>query len=369
MSRLVIILPPDLDTPLHWLTFADGAVTASGKGDDWPRLEPNGEGVLTPAMLVAPAAAVTLHRALLPDLAPRQALAAARLMAVENALGSPEELHVAVGPRDPDGALDVAVVANADMAGWLSWAQSHGLDPYPVVPAGLLLDRPDEGFVRARVGAETIARDKSSAFAVDPELADLLFGDAAVVDVAEGEAIAALIAAADAPPLDLRQGVFARRTRRDFDWNLVRRAAVLVGLILLGALAISLVRIFKLDNDTDRLDARTIAIAKTVDPGVTSAAQAEAALDVRAAAAGVGGRGFAGGAARVFAALDQSPSAVLTEYSLNADGTVRATIAAPTANDLDVAVAALRSSGAGATTTPATGGDGRQSVVVTVSPR
>ena len=100
MSRLAIILPPDLDTPLHWLTFDDGVVTGSGQGDDWPRLDPNGEGVPTPAMLVAPAAAVTLHRALLPDLAPRQALAAARLMAVENALGMPEELHVAVGPRD-----------------------------------------------------------------------------------------------------------------------------------------------------------------------------------------------------------------------------------------------------------------------------
>lgn len=369
MSRLAIILPPDLDTPLHWLTFDEGVVTASGTGDDWPRLEPKGEGVPTPAMLVAPAAAVTLHRALLPDLAPRQALAAARLMAVENALGLPGDLHVAVGPRDPDGALDVAVVANADMAGWLTWAEGHGLDAYPVVPAGLLIERPEEGFRRARVGAETIARDKSSAFAVDPALAELLLGDVDVADVAEAEIIAALIGAAAAPPLDLRQGPFARRTRRDFDWNLARRAAVLVGLILLGALVISLVWVVKLNNDTARLDAQTVEIARAVDPGVTTAAQAEAALDARAAAAGVAGRGFASGAARVFAALDQSPSAVLTEYSLNGDGTVRATIAAPTANDLDVAVAAMRGSGAGAATTPATGGDGRQSVVVTLTPR
>lgn len=365
MSRLILILPPDRDTPLHWLSVADGVVTASGTGDDWPRLAD----AATPAMLVAPAAAVTLHRALLPDLAPRQALAAARLMAVENALGSAEELHVAAGPREADGALDVAVVANADMAGWLTWAEAHGIDAGPVVPAGLLLDRPEEGFVRARVGAETVARDKSSAFAVDPALAALLLGDAPVVDVAEGDIVAALVGALAEPPLDLRQGAFARRTRRDFDWRLAQRAAVLVGLILLGALAISLVRIVKLNADADRLDARAVEVARGIDPAVTSAAQAEAALDARAAAAGVGGRGFASGAARVFAALDQSPSAVLTEYSLNGDGTVRATIAARTANDLDVAVAALRSSGAGATTTPVAGGDGRQSVVVTVAPR
>lgn len=362
MSRLIVLLPPDIDTPVAWLTVADGVTIAHGTGDGWPRQED----VTIRALLIAPASAVSLHRALLPDLAARQAQAAARLMAVENALGDADALHVATGPRDADGALDVAVVANADMVAWLGWAEAHGLDAGPVVPAALLLPRPEDGFVRGRVGAETIARDKSAAFALDPELAGLVIGETPVADVADADIQAALYAALDDPPLDLRQGVFARRKSRTLDWALLKRLAVLAGLILLASLIMALVTIAKLTSDTDHLDARALAAARTVVPDVSSVEQAQAALEARAVARGVGGRGFSANAARLFAALDQSPAATLTAFDVAADGGVRATIAAPSVNDLDIAVAALRSSGAGATTTPAQTGDGRQAVQVTL---
>ena len=362
MSRLIILLPPDAGTPLAWLTVEDGVILAQGTGDNWPRPE----GATIRAMLIAPAAAVALHRALLPDLAARQAQAAARLMAVENALGDPEALHVATGPRESDGALDVAVVANADMVAWLTWAEAHGLDAGPVVPAALLLPRPEEGFVRGQVGGETIARDKSAAFAADPALAGLVMGDAPVEDIADHDITAALIVALDDPPLDLRQGPFARRKKRTLDWALLKRLAVLVGLILLASLIMALTTIVKLNGDRDRLDARALAAARTVVPDVGSVEQAQSALDERAVARGVGGRGFSATAARLFAALDQSPAAALTAFELTADGGVRATIAAPSVNDLDIAVAALRSSGAGAVTTPVQTGDGRQAIQITL---
>lgn len=365
MSRLIVILPPQADTPVRWLTVEDGAVVEQGSGDGWPRAED----VTIRALLLAPAGAVSLHRALLPDLAPRQAQAAARLMAVENAIGDPDELHVAAGPREDAGALDVAVVANADMVAWLGWAEAHGLDAGPIVPAALLLPRPEDGFARGRVGTETITRDKSSAFALDPELGGLLIGDAKVATVPDAQVDEAMLAALDDPPLDLRQGLFARRRKRTLDWDLVRRAAVLAGLILLASLIMALVLIAKLGTDTSRLDARALAAARTVIPDVGAVEQAEAALDARAIARGVGGRGFSATTARLFAALDQSPAAALTAFDLAADGSVRATVAAPTANDLDVAVAALRSSGAGAVSTPAQTGDGRQAIQLTVSPR
>lgn len=362
MSRLIILLPPDADTPLTWLTVADGAVEAQGTGDGWPRFED----ATIRAMLVAPASAVSLHRALLPDLAARQAQAAARLMAVENALGDPEALHVATGPREDDGALDVAVVANADMVAWLTWAEAHGLDAGPVVPAALLLPRPEEGFVRGRVGAETIARDKSAAFAIDPALAGLVIGDAPITEVATTNIETQMVASLDSPPLDLRQGPFARRKKRSLDWALLKRLAVFVGLILLASLIMALITIAKLNGDRDRLDARALAAARTVVPDVSSVEQAQTALEERAVARGVGGRGFSATAARLFAALDQSPAATLTAFDLAADGGVRATIAAPSVNDLDIAVAALRSSGAGAVTTPAQTGDGRQAIQITL---
>lgn len=365
MSRLVLLLPPDDATPVGWLAVTDAGVTDRGQDDAWPRLDAGP----TPAVLLVPANAVALHRALLPDLALRQAQAAARLMAVENALGDPATLHVAAGPRDADGGLDVAVVANADMATWLTWAAAHDVDATAVVPAALLLPRPDDGFVRAQVGAETIARDKSSAFALDPDLAELLLGGATIADVPAAEIESALVAAVASPPLDLRQGPFARRQRRTFEWALVKRAAVLTGLILALALLITLVRIGRLDGDTARLDAQALAAAKSVLPTVSDVAQAETALDERAATLGVGGRGFANVAARLFAALDQSPAAVLTQFDLGRDGVLRATLAAPTAADLDVALAALRSSGAGVVVVPGPAQAGRPSVQLTVTPR
>ena len=358
-------MPPYGEAEVEWLTLADGAVVAQGRGVDWPRA---GEAP-TRALLIAPATAVTVHRALLPDLAPRQAQAAARLMALETTLGAPDTLHVATGARDGDGALDVAVVASADLAGWLGWASAQGLDPRPVVPAALLLPRPDDGFVRAQVGAETIARDRTSAFALDPDVAALVIGDAAVAEVSADAVIAALADALDAPPLDLRQGAFAVRQRRGVDWALIRRSAVLIAAIMALSLSIALVTIARLDRDTDRLDTAALARARTVVPDVGSVGQAEAALDARAAALGVGGRGFAGGAARLFAALDQSPAATLTTFELAADGTIRATLTAPNANDLNIAVAALRSSGAGAVSTPSAAPGGGQAVQLTVTPQ
>ena len=190
MSRLIILLPPDPDTPIAWARAADGMLLEHGTGDTWPRPEAD---VAVRAMLIAPAGAVSLHRAQLPDLAERQAQAAARLMALENALGDPDALHVATGRRDDDGALDVAVVANADMVAWLTWAEAHGLDAGPVVPAALLLPRPEEGFVRGRIGTEAIARDRSAAFVIVPDIALLVIGAEPVVDVPDAEIQAALI--------------------------------------------------------------------------------------------------------------------------------------------------------------------------------
>lgn len=363
MSALVVILSPEGGA--RWLRIADGEVVARGNDDGW-----GGDGEPPErALLIVPAAAVALHRATLPELAPRQAAVAARLMATENSLGSPERLHVATGPRQPDGAIDVAVVGVADMTGWLDWASLRGLDPGPVVPAALLLPRPDSGFVRGPVGDEDIARDAAAAFALDPVLAPLVLGDADVTVVGPAEVDAAIVAALDLAPLDLRQGPFARRRRRAFDWALVRRAGVLAGLILLASLVIALFEIARLDRDTARLDADALAAAQTVIPGVGDVAQAESALDARATAVGVGGRGFGAATARLFAALDQSPAATLTTFEATPDGALHATVAAPLSNDIDIVVAALRGAGATVEATPAQPGDGRQTSSLTVTPR
>ena len=78
----------------------------------------------------------------------------------------------------------------------------------------------------------------------------LVTGDSATVPIERADLEAALVGAAAAPSLDLRQGVFARRRRFALDWALIRRLAVLAGLILAVTLAISLVK----EGDQWKLD-------------------------------------------------------------------------------------------------------------------
>src|SRR3546814_19413266 len=118
---LVIILPADLDDAPEWLRVTGDAIVARGRGEDWGT-PPDDPGAI---LLVAPAAAITLHRTALPDLAARQAVAAARLLALESSLGGAEALHVATGPRDPDGGLAGALVRKDRKSVW--WGKRGGV--------------------------------------------------------------------------------------------------------------------------------------------------------------------------------------------------------------------------------------------------
>ena len=276
------------------------------------------------------------------------------------------------GRATDDGSLDVAVVANADMVAWLAWAAAHGLDATPVVPAGLLLPRPEEGFARGddRRGDDR-ARQVVGVSRSMPSSRALLIGDAAVAEVPMAEVEAALIAALDAPPLDLRQGVFARRKRRAIDWGLVRRAAVLAGLILLLALVISLVRIAKLRWRTDAAGRARARRCAHVGAGRCR----------RSAGGGRAGRARGGGGRRRARLRERCGAAVRgagPEPGGRADrasrrlptATVRATIGRrrpPTTSTSPSRPCAAP--GRGATTTPAASARGRQSIQVTVAPR
>jgi general secretion pathway protein L len=273
---------------------------------------------------------------------------------------------VATGSRDADGGLDVAVVRNADMAAWLLWAQHRLLDPAAIVPAALLLPRPEEGFVGGQVGEEGLLRDASSAF-VDDGLGDRLVGDA-TVEMLPPEAIdAALVEALDAPPLNLRQGAFARRRRRAIDWGVVRRSAVLTGLILLTVLAIALVRIVRLHADTAARDAEAVEAARAVAPEVATAAQAEAAVNARLAARGIGGRGFAGPTAQLLSAMRSVPGVTLTALARTGDGALAATLAAASVDEIDTVLATLRRAGYLVTAEPPQNQGGRNAVAVRVT--
>ena len=145
MTTLLFL--PSGDRGYHWVRFADGAIRES---DGVPPASDD------PVIAIAPAESVALHWAELPVRSPAQAVAAARLLVAEASATPLAELHVAVGDEG-EGERPIAVVALAQMAQWLTDLTAHGIDPLAILPAPLLLPRPEEGYVRATIAGAAAA--------------------------------------------------------------------------------------------------------------------------------------------------------------------------------------------------------------------
>jgi general secretion pathway protein L len=364
---LIVALPERPGAEPLWMRVANGAVVQKGAGTNW--LVACGltalPGDMT-VMLVPPAALVTLHRGAYPDLPARQGRAAARLAAMAGGIVPADQLFAAADDNDdPARPHCVAVAARADMQHWLLWAQHHGLDPDIIVPAPLLLPEPQEGFERAVVGGEAVLRGSDLALAGDLALPELI-GDAAVRDVPADQIEARAIAALDRPPLDLRQGDFAKRVRRSFDKPTMARIAVWSGLILLVSLSIALVGLAKQHFAASALDAESLALARQVVPGATDVLQAEAEMDRQLAARGAGGYAFTAPVSGLLSAMQDVPGVSLTALSRDPDGMIRATLAAAKGDDINSVLLALQAAGFAITATPSQDPGGRMLADITV---
>lgn len=359
MIALVIILPGAADAEAHWLRIVDGRIVVRGTGLHWQR-----EGA-DRIVLIAPAATTAIHRAQLPGLARRQAEAAARLLALENSIGTAERLHVAVGERDTAGYLDVAVIDAAGLGDWIAWAQAEGFDPDAIVPAALLLTLPQSGVVEGMIGDELVARDAASGFPAEG-FSDLVAeGQITRIDAAAIDA--ALVAAAVKPPLDLRQGRFAKR-QPGVDRQLVRRCLILAACVLIASLLLALVQLAKLRWDSAALDDASVAEARRIAPQVQTPEQGEAAVNARLTSLARGGRGFASPAAVVVSAVQATPDVTLTRLD-QGPGELRATISGPRIDDLNRVLIAIQEAGYGLAKDPVQNQGGRTSVLITVRAR
>lgn len=337
MSALALFIGPD-DRLSGWWTIAGDEVTARGRPGD-PLPEPRPDRVVA----IAPAAAITVHGAELGALATPQARAAARLLVAESSLAPIEGQHVAVGVAD--GAdRSIAVVGAGRVAAWLRALGEHGLDPEAILPAPLLLPRPEAGYVRATIGEEAVLRGRATGFADDPVLTPLIVGDAPVESV---EAEAALIRAIDDPELDLRQGPFARRRGLHIDWRQLRRLVWLAIGVLSVTLLIAIVQIVRLGFAADALDREAEAVAARAVPGGGTTA-----LDARLTAARGGGYGFSATAGALFAAVQATPNVELAAVDFTSDGLLRATLVATGAGDVEAVRDRLRAAGLVVETTP-----------------
>lgn len=366
-DALIVFLAEAAEAEPHWMRVVDGALVQAGEGANW--LAACGIAALPDqarVMLVPPAALVTLHWVSHPDLPVRQGRAAARLATLAGGLLPADQLFAATDENeDPARPHCIALASRRDMQHWLLWAQHHGLDPDSIVPAPLLLPEPDSGFVRGVIAGDSILRGADIALSADMALPALI-ADATVADVPRGVIEGRAIAALDAPPIDMRQGDFAKRVRRAVDGRTIGRVALWSGLILLASLAIALIGIARQHGEASRLDEASVTLAQQILPGATDAAQALVEMEGKLATRGAGGRAFTAPVAALLSAMQDAPGVALTSLSRDPDGMIRATLAAAKAEDINSVLLALQAAGFTITATPSQEPGGRTLADITV---
>ncbi|MEJ7926643.1 type II secretion system protein GspL [Sphingobium sp. AN641] len=364
---LIVALPEDLAGEPLWLRVVDGGIIQSGVGANW--LSACGLTALPTdcrVMLVPPAALTPLYWVAHPDLPARQGRAAARMTALASGIAAADSLFAADDANDdPAMAHVIAVAARADMQHWLLWAQHHGLDPDLIVPAALLLPAPEAGYARGTLGGGIVLRGADMALSGD--LAEAIAGQgAAVTDIAADEVNARAIAALTDPPLDMRQGDFAKRVRRSVDRHALVRIAVGAGCIMLISLLIALIGIARHYGEAGRLDDESLTLARQVLPQESDVVQADAELNARLAARGASGYSFTAPVSGLMTAMQGAPGVAVTALSRDPDGLLRVTLAAARASDINIVLVALQAAGFTITATSSQDPGGRTLADITV---
>ncbi|HEY0149502.1 MAG TPA: type II secretion system protein GspL [Allosphingosinicella sp.] len=360
---LLLFLPPGGGAG-SWLLLRGDAIAARGEGI---AELPLGTGR---TVLMVPGEEVGLHWLELPaGLAPAQAQAAARLLAAEFSAQSLSEMHVAVGRESGEGVLrPVALAPVAAMERWLETARAVGIEPDIIIPDTALLPVAEEGYIRFDRGGVALWRGPEAAFALEPDLAELVVGDAPVfaLDLAGFEA--GLPAALEHPLVNLRQGPFARRRGFRLQGARLRRLAMLGAALALVTLILQIVQIMLYTLAADRVEEETRRIAATALSRSPGAAGADD-LGRRLAELRGGGVGFGAISGAVFAAVKAAPNVELSALSFAPDGSLRVTARADSPASLADFARRIEGSGFAAAPMPPRSEGARQVQDVIVRPR
>jgi general secretion pathway protein L len=341
VSDTIVLFPPaGADEPYRWWRIAGATIVARGEGVP----DPLAEAEVPRVVSIAPADAVTLHWAELPDRTTAQAVAAARLAVAEATAAPLADLHVAVGREGSEHERPIGVVSIERMRAWLASLAAAGIDPDAMVPAPLLLPRPADGYVRADIAGHGVVRGATSGFADEARLTALVAGDTPPETLDRDAVEAAIVARTTAPALNLRQGAFAKRRRRAIDWALVRRLGWLAAAIVIVTLLISVFRIIRTDMTADGINARADLLAEQALPSGATVTDPQRQVIARLAGIRGAGLGFSRTAAAVFGAVQAVPGTELTALSFDETGTLKVSVTAQNeaaANDLKRRIEAL----------------------------
>lgn len=357
----LLFLPPRMGEPWRWLRIEGDVVAERGTG------VPVADGA--PIVAVVPADAVTLHWASLPDRSLAQAAAAARIVVSEASATPQEGLHVAVGGPD-GGDRPIGVVAIERMREWLDSLRAIGMDPAVLLPAPLLLPPVEQGFLRADLGGQGVVRGQAAGFADEAGLTEWVTGGIAPMLIAGETLEHALAHAAANPSLNLRQGAFARRRRHAIDWAMVRRAALLLALLLLATLAIDLVTIARYSLAASRVEAQADAIARQALPrGAAERTDPAQALDERLSRLRGPGQGFTRTTAAVVSAVRATQGVEIAALDFQPNGDLLVTVTADGDAQTSALQARLREAGFGVSGGTFESAGGRLKGQITVTSR
>lgn len=347
MTRHLLFLPGAGDDGFRWLRIGDDGIEARGEGVPHGCRQPSDQTAASPTDVVAvvPPQDVALHWAILPDRSAVQSTAAARLLVAEASATPLADLHVAVGREDGAEERPIAVVSTTRMNEWLALLAGEGVDPDAMVPAPMLLPRPESGYVRADLGSVGVVRGATTGFAHDPALTELVTGGEAPTLLDRDTLESAIVAAATRPPIDLRQGAFARRRPFAIDWAQVRRLGWLAAGILLATLLITLVEITKLSFAADELERRTDVLARQGLPRGETVNNAASQLDARLVRLRGVGMGFSATAAAVFNAVRAVPGSEVRSIAFDGKGQLQAMLVTQTQGQIADVVSHIEAQG------------------------
>lgn len=345
-SGLIVTCPSGPDSALHWWRVEKGHVVARGQ-DFTPPSQATHDGD-APVLALVPAADTVIRTLDMGEMSAPQAEAAARYRAADLSIGGDVFVAVrALGRGVDDGGMRVlcATIARATLADHLAELALRGLDPDIILPVGLMLPAADHR-VAATFGDLAAERLGDLVLPPDEALGALLLGEAAPVPLDSHARDAAMVAALAEPPLDLRQGDFARRTPLfALAPGQGRTLAWLFGALLLISLAIPLLEIGKNYLGADLAERRALASAQRHVPGATDATQAEAQLDAKLAARGTGNGIVSVPMSGLLSAMQPVPGVVIRQADYRPGGIVGAMIAAPRVEDLNAVLIALQNNG------------------------
>lgn len=369
MDGLIVTLPLGGDETLHWWRIDEGVITQRGQDEDvrdaagLPSAIP-GERI----MALVPTELTHIVWLGFPDLKPRQAEGAARIEAARRGIGGPEHNHAATRAlEDEDGHVLAATISPSALSGGLAHLQAIGIDPDYVTPLGLMILPAEADWVEAEIGAERFLRSDRAVIPAEEDLVRAIVGDVQPVKLNQDETDAALEIGFSDPPLNLRQGRFAKRRRIQAfgkrEWQLI---SITLALALLASLLIALVTLAKYSFGADQQDARALASARTIVPEAADLEIAERELDQRLIASGSGAN-FGAAAAALFQTVHSVPDVSIRRIAYAPDRTLSATLAAPQADQLNQVLVPLQTNlGYGLTQAPREGAQGETVIDITV---